>query len=277
MSTVNQSLYEFLQERTKEVTETWFKTLEEDDVDSVYSVKDADSIYKLMQQNEEYIKNLTRLFIAPTSEVHNQILSWVGDIGSDRAHLQTPLNQMFREFVRTRDIFLSYIDTFVEEASVEVSKEQHDEWKHQIVKTLDFTIQYFIKKIDTNTTVQLEAQKEMINELSSPVILLQNSSALLPLVGDIDTARAKSILENTLAQCAEKGVDHLYLDLSGVVIIDTMVANEIFQLISALSIIGVRTTLSGIRPEIAQTAVQLGLSFDQIRIKSTLAQALAEK
>ncbi|WYP27374.1 STAS domain-containing protein [Alkalihalobacillus sp. FSL W8-0930] len=277
MNTVNQSLYEFLQERTKEVTETWFKTLEEDDVDSVYSVKDADSIYKLMQQNEEYIKNLTRLFITPTSEVHNRILSWIGDIGSDRAHLQTPLNQMFREFVRTRDIFLSYIEKFVEKSSVEVTKEQHDEWKHQVVKTLDFTIQHFIKKIDTNTTVQLEAQKEMINELSSPVILLQNSSALLPLVGDIDTARAKSILENTLAQCAEKGVDHLYLDLSGVVIIDTMVANEIFQLISALSIIGVRTTLSGIRPEIAQTAVQLGLSFDQIRIKSTLAQALAEK
>lgn len=276
MSTVNQSLYDYLQEHTKEVTETWFKTLEEDDMDSVYSVKDADSIYKLMQQNSDYIKNLSRLFIVPASEVRQHILSWIGEIGSDRAHLQTPLNQMFREFVRTRDIFLSYIEKFVKESSVEVTKEQHEEWNYQVVKTLDFTIQHFIKKIDTNTTVQLEAQKEMINELSSPVILLQNSSALLPLVGDIDTARAKSILENTLAQCAEKGVDHLYLDLSGVVIIDTMVANEIFQLISALSIIGVRTTLSGIRPEIAQTAVQLGLSFDQIRIKSTLAQALAE-
>ncbi len=276
MSTVNQSLYEYLQNHTKEVTETWFKTLEEDDVDSVYSVKDADSIYKLMQQNSDYIKNLSRLFIAPASEVRQHILNWIGEIGSDRAHLQTPLNQMFREFVRTRDIFLSYIEKFVKESSVEITKEQHEEWNYQVVKTLDFTIQHFIKKIDTNTTVQLEAQKEMINELSSPVILLQNSSALLPLVGDIDTARAKSILENTLAQCAEKGVDHLYLDLSGVVIIDTMVANEIFQLISALSIIGVRTTLSGIRPEIAQTAVQLGLSFDQIRIKSTLAQALAE-
>ncbi|MEN0642539.1 STAS domain-containing protein [Alkalicoccobacillus gibsonii] len=276
MSTVNQSLYEYLQNHTKEVTETWFKTLEEDDVDSVYSVKDADSIYKLMQQNSDYIKNLSRLFIAPASEVRQHILSWIGEIGSDHAHLQTPLNQMFREFVRTRDIFLSYIEKFVKESSVEITKEQHEEWNYQVVKTLDFTIQHFIKKIDTNTTVQLEAQKEMINELSSPVILLQNSSALLPLVGDIDTARAKSILENTLAQCAEKGVDHLYLDLSGVVIIDTMVANEIFQLISALSIIGVRTTLSGIRPEIAQTAVQLGLSFDQIRIKSTLAQALAE-
>ncbi|MCM2677011.1 STAS domain-containing protein [Shouchella plakortidis] len=272
---INQSLYEFMEKESKNITEDWFKTLEEDDVDSVYSVKDSDAIHKLMQQNTAYLITLNLIFTKPISEVQERIYSWINEIGNDRAHLQTPLHQMFREFVRTRDIYLSYINKFVEENSTEASKELADEWRKQVIKTLDFTIHHFIKKIDTNTTVQLEAQKEMINELSSPVILLQNNSALLPLVGDIDTARAKSILENTLAQCAEKGVDHLFLDLSGVVIIDTMVANEIFQLISALSIIGVQTTLSGIRPEIAQTAVQLGLSFEQINIKSTLAQALA--
>ena len=275
MTMINQSLYEFMEKESKNITEDWFKTLEEDDVDSVYSVKDSDAIHKLMQQNTAYLITLNLIFTKPISEVQERIYSWINEIGNDRAHLQTPLNQMFREFVRTRDIYLSYINKFVEENSTEASKELADEWRKQVIKTLDFTIHHFIKKIDTNTTVQLEAQKEMINELSSPVILLQNNSALLPLVGDIDTARAKSILENTLAQCAEKGVDHLFLDLSGVVIIDTMVANEIFQLISALSIIGVQTTLSGIRPEIAQTAVQLGLSFEQINIKSTLAQALA--
>ncbi|WP_285804031.1 STAS domain-containing protein [Alkalicoccobacillus plakortidis] len=275
MTMINQSLYEFMEKESKNITEDWFKTLEEDDVDSVYSVKDSDAIHKLMQQNTAYLITLNLIFTKPISEVQERIYSWINEIGNDRAHLQTPLHQMFREFVRTRDIYLSYINKFVEENSTEASKELADEWRKQVIKTLDFTIHHFIKKIDTNTTVQLEAQKEMINELSSPVILLQNNSALLPLVGDIDTARAKSILENTLAQCAEKGVDHLFLDLSGVVIIDTMVANEIFQLISALSIIGVQTTLSGIRPEIAQTAVQLGLSFEQINIKSTLAQALA--
>ncbi|MCY7654318.1 RsbT co-antagonist protein RsbRB, partial [Bacillus safensis] len=63
----------------------------------------------------------------------------------------------------------------------------------------------------------------MIYELSSPVIVLKSQIALLPLVGDIDTARAKIILENTLNQCLQKGVQHLCIDLSGVVIIDTMV------------------------------------------------------
>ncbi|MDQ0208537.1 STAS domain-containing protein [Alkalicoccobacillus murimartini] len=275
MPKMNQSLYDFLESHAEEISEKWFKTLEEEDVDSVYSVKDEQATRKLIKQNNDFIHNLNNIFTESKGKVQENIFNWINLIGDDKAHLQTPLHQIFREFVRTRDIYLSYLNKFVEEDPTAIPKERADEWRTEIVKTLDFTIHNFIKKIDTNTTLQLEAQKEMINELSSPVILLQDNSALLPLVGDIDTARAKSILENTLSQCATKGVDHLYLDLSGVVIIDTMVANEIFQLISALSIIGVRTTLSGIRPEIAQTAVQLGLSFEKINIKSTLAQALA--
>lgn len=96
----------------------------------------------------------------------------------------------------------------------------------------------------------------------------------MPLVGDIDTARAKIILENTLNQCSQKGVQHLCIDLSGVVIIDTMVAHQIFDLVTSLRLIGVETTISGIRPEIAQTAVQLGLPFNEFRTASSLAHAL---
>ncbi|BBP89712.1 hypothetical protein BsIDN1_33300 [Bacillus safensis] len=97
----------------------------------------------------------------------------------------------------------------------------------------------------------------------------------MPLVGDIDTARAKIILENTLNQCSQKGVQqHLCIDLSGVVMIDTMVAHQIFDLVTSLRLIGVETTISGIRPEIAQTAVQLGLPFNEFRTASSLAHAL---
>ncbi|MDF4189845.1 RsbT co-antagonist RsbRB, partial [Ligilactobacillus salivarius] len=74
--------------------------------------------------------------------------------------------------------------------------------------------------------------------------------------------------------CAKRRVEHLLIDLSGVVVVDTMVAHQIFKLIEALNLIGVRSTLSGIRPEIAQTAVQLGIDFSNITIKTNLAQAL---
>ncbi|TSB44930.1 STAS domain-containing protein [Alkalicoccobacillus porphyridii] len=275
MPAANQLLHDYMNAKSFEITKEWYETIIEDDIDSVYAASDKESIDRLTKQNRDYIVIISYLFISEKEEVYNKVENWIDEIGSDMAHLQTPLHQIFREFMRTRDIYISYLEKFTQEHEDVLTYEELSDWKSKVVKTLDFTVQHFIKKIETNTTLQLEAQKEMINELSSPVILLQNNSALLPLVGDIDTARAKSIMENTLAQCALKGVDHLYLDLSGVVIIDTMVATEIFQLISALSIIGVQTTLSGIRPEIAQTAVQLGLSFENISIKSTLAQALA--
>lgn len=274
MTAVNKLIYEYMKDHTHLISQKWYETIVENDIDSVYTVKDKESIDRLTNQNQAYIVNLNYIFIFDRADVEARILKWVDEIGSDMGHLQTPLHQMFREFVRTRDLYIEQFEEWVHGNKSEISLEEADVWKKHIIKTLDFTIQHFIKKIETNTTLQLEAQKEMINELSSPVILLQNNTALLPLVGDIDTARAKSIMENTLAECSAKGVDHLYLDLSGVVIIDTMVATEIFQLISALSIIGVNTTLSGIRPEIAQTAVQLGLSFENIDVKSTLAQAL---
>ena len=83
------------------------------------------------------------------------------------------------------------------------------------------------------------------------------------------------ILENTLHQCSEKRITQLYIDLSGVAMIDTMVAQQLFTLIESLGMLGVKATLSGIRPEIAQTAVQLGLSFSNLSIRSSLAEAIA--
>jgi rsbT co-antagonist protein RsbR len=136
---------------------------------------------------------------------------------------------------------------------------------------------WFVEENQKYSEEKLIAQQEMINELSSPVIALNNHMGLLPLIGVIDTARAKLIVETTLEQCTEKDISHLLIDLSGVLIIDTMVAQQIFSLIETLGLIGVKSTLSGIRPEIALTATQLGLSFDQVSIKSNLAQALASK
>ncbi|MFP3340442.1 STAS domain-containing protein, partial [Micrococcus sp. SIMBA_131] len=74
-----------------------------------------------------------------------------------------------------------------------------------------------------------------------------------------------------------KRVDHLFIDLSGVYLVDTRVAQQIFQLITGLKLIGVTATLSGIRPEIAQTAVQLGIDFGEILITSNLAQAISSE
>ena len=133
---------------------------------------------------------------------------------------------------------------------------------------------WFVDEHTRYSQERIKSQQDLIMELSTPVISLNRQVALLPLVGNIDSDRSKVILEKTIEECSRKGVNYLLLDLSGVVVIDKIVAEELMQLINALKLIGVSTTLSGLRPEIAQSAVRLGLTFDKVSITSSLAESI---
>jgi rsbT co-antagonist protein RsbR len=83
-------------------------------------------------------------------------------------------------------------------------------------------------------------------------------------------------MDTALEKCMEFQVERLFIDLSGVPVIDTMVAHNLFQVINSLKLLGVEVTLSGMRPELAQTVVSLGISFDGISIAGSLHQELED-
>nr|WP_251030358.1 STAS domain-containing protein [Bacillus sp. ISL-35] len=111
-------------------------------------------------------------------------------------------------------------------------------------------------------------------ELSIPVIKISNQIGVLPIIGDIDTQRAQELMNKALMKSSELSLEHLIIDLSGVPIIDTMVADRIFKVVRALSLLGVNTILSGIRPEIAQTMVNLGVNVSDIPVTSSVHMAM---
>ncbi|PLR69218.1 MULTISPECIES: STAS domain-containing protein [Bacillaceae] len=271
----NQKFYNYLQQRAHHLTEEWYQTLDQSKTGGVYASNDPEVIQALKAQNQQFHQQFIQVFAEDEIDFLELFEEWVVKTAQDGEHLSTPIQFIIKEFMRTRSQYLNEVATFVSLHPDEYSQGLIDAWKDIIVRAHDQVIYKFVEETQKSSELQLRAQQEMIYELSSPVIRLQDDTALLPLVGDIDTARAKMILENTLNQCAEKGISHLYIDLSGVVMIDTMVAHQIFQLIDALNLIGIESTLSGIRPEIALTSMQLGLTFDKISIKSTLSQALA--
>jgi len=270
----NEQLYQFFINNALNLTEEWYENLDKSDSKGVYSSTDPEVIETVKQQNNAFHHYLAKVFIEEKSSFFQEFQKWISEIASDEEHLNTPIHYIIREFIRTRKQYFELVKKFAAEYSSD--EERVNQWNQLIVEIFDIIILRYTEEYHHYSRRQLSAQQEMINELSSPVILLSKNSALLPLVGDIDTARAASILENTIKQCAEKKVSQLFIDLSGVVIIDTMVAHQIFQLINGLSLIGVHTTLSGIRPEIAATAIQLGLSFEKISISSTLSKAIAQ-
>ncbi|WP_175991365.1 STAS domain-containing protein [Bacillus sp. Marseille-Q1617] len=122
----------------------------------------------------------------------------------------------------------------------------------------------------------LDRAKSAFLELSVPVVPLITGVAVLPLIGNIDTQRARLIMEEALLQANKLKLTKLFIDLSGVAIVDTMVADRIFMVISALKLLGVKTILTGIRPEIAQTITQIGINFNQVEIRANLQQAIEE-
>ncbi|WP_406621789.1 STAS domain-containing protein [Bacillus atrophaeus] len=115
-----------------------------------------------------------------------------------------------------------------------------------------------------------------LEELSVTVVPVAETIAVIPLVGAIDTHRAKLIMDISLNEGARLKLRHIILDVSGVPLIDTMVADQIFHIVNALRLTGIKAMITGIHPEIAQTIVSLGLDFGDIKTRATLQQALKE-
>ncbi|MBN8193435.1 STAS domain-containing protein [Bacillus sp. NTK074B] len=123
---------------------------------------------------------------------------------------------------------------------------------------------------------RINAAEATALELSIPVIKITNQIGILPLIGDIDTERAQELMDKALSRGNELSLECLVIDLSGVPIIDTMVADRIFKVVEALSLIGIKAILSGIRPEIAQTMTHLGIDSSNITVTSSLHMAMKE-
>ena len=118
-------------------------------------------------------------------------------------------------------------------------------------------------------------QTDEITEISTPVIRVWDGILALPIIGTLDSARTQVVMENLLQEIVETGSSIAILDISGVPAVDSLVAQHLIKTVSATRLMGAECIISGIRPEIAQTVVHLGIDLSNIITKSSLASALA--
>lgn len=117
-------------------------------------------------------------------------------------------------------------------------------------------------------------QKIALQELAAPLIPVFDRISVMPLVGTIDTERARQIMENLLQGVVKHRAEVVLIDITGVPVVDTMVAHHIIQAAEAVRLVGAKCLLVGIRPEIAQTIVNLGINLDQIITKNSLKKGI---
>lgn len=117
-------------------------------------------------------------------------------------------------------------------------------------------------------------QTDEITEISTPVIQVWDGILALPIIGTLDSSRTQVVMENLLQEIVTTGSTIAILDISGVPAVDSLVAQHLIKTVAATRLMGAECIISGIRPEIAQTVVHLGIDLSNIVTKATLAHAL---
>ena len=126
----------------------------------------------------------------------------------------------------------------------------------------------------TREDVISRQQQEML-ELSTPVVRLWENILALPLIGTLDSARTQVVMQNLLEAIVVTRSDYAIIDITGVPVVDTLVAQHLLKTVAAARLMGADCMISGIRPQIAQTIIHLGVDLSEVTTKATLSDSFA--
>lgn len=265
------ALHDFLREHADSMTAEWLhsRTYEPN---SVYSSDAPVHMTKeLKEQNKLFIMTLVNLLEDP---LNDRLSSWAQEIATERAMSETPLYRTIHQFTRFRLIFWEYVEKYISIHKDGITSADILYWSKSIHSAFDHAIELFTRYYYQVSDARIEAQKTIIYKLTTPIIPISDEIGILPIVGDIDTHRAQLISETAIKKAEELKLNYIVVDISGVLLIDTMVAGQLFKMIQMLKLLGIDVTMTGIRPEIAQTATQLGIDFGNLATFGQLKHAL---
>lgn len=255
----NQKVYQFIIDQHDELLDTWTAKLKEVGNQEDYQLtnhicenicKDYIDILLLSTKNDE-----------ATEEQISELALRAVQLGLSLKLLSATLSEFWKLLYETMvdlnmadqdraDLILE-IDSFFNPINTEILNQYSISWEK---------------------TVTL--QKIALQELSAPLIPVFEHVTVMPLVGTIDTERAKHIMENLLNGVVKHRSQVVLIDITGVPVVDTMVAHHIIQASEAVRLVGAKCLLVGIRPEIAQTIVNLGIDLSQVITKNTLQKGI---
>lgn len=144
-----------------------------------------------------------------------------------------------------------------------------------VSQLLDALGLYTITAFQKTREAVIQRQQEEMLELSTPVVKLWDGVLALPMIGTLDSQRTQVVMESLLQRIVETSAEIAIIDITGVPTVDTLVAQHLLKTVTAIRLMGADAIISGVRPQIAQTIVHLGLDLQGIVTKANLADALA--
>lgn len=145
----------------------------------------------------------------------------------------------------------------------------------EISQLLDALGMHTIRTFQKSREAVIKRQQEELLELSTPVVKLWDGVLALPMIGTLDSQRTQVVMESLLQRIVDTGSEIAIIDITGVPTVDTLVAQHLLKTVTAIRLMGADCIISGVRPQIAQTIVHLGLDLQGVVTKANLADALA--
>lgn len=144
-----------------------------------------------------------------------------------------------------------------------------------VMELIDGLGMYTIRTFQKSREEVISRQQEELLELSTPVVKLWDGVLALPMIGTLDSRRTQVVMESLLQRIVDTGSEIAIIDITGVPTVDTLVAQHLLKTVTAIRLMGADCIISGVRPQIAQTIVHLGLDLQGIVTKANLSDALA--
>ncbi|WP_053217407.1 RsbT co-antagonist protein RsbRA [Virgibacillus senegalensis] len=218
--------------------------------------------------SEELFESTNREFVNVIfSSVEKQgITTELEDFSERLVNLGWPLSYLTDGLQSFRRVTINFILSEQDQVGTEYFSEvlqAVDDWVDPIINKL-------VNEYSGSWEHIVSLQRVALQELSAPLIPVMENITVMPLIGTIDTERAKLIMENLLDGVIKHNAEVVLIDITGVPVVDTMVAHHIIQAAEAVRLIGSTCILVGIRPEIAQTIVNLGIDLGKFPTKSSL-------
>lgn len=191
-------------------------------------------------------------------------------VGEAHARIGLPLNTYFAGMNHFLELFSGFLD------EREIDMAARLDIQESLAKLLHLDTAIVVDTYNHLVEEALTAQAKSLLEMSTPVTQIWSGILLLPIVGIIDSKRARDIMNATLDKIGETQARIFILDISGVGVVDTAVANHLIKITRATRLMGCDCTISGVSPSIAQTIVDLGIDVGRIKTTSTMKDALAD-
>ncbi|MFY2253357.1 anti-anti-sigma factor (plasmid) [Priestia aryabhattai] len=273
MDKMTQELHDFLLQHVNEMAQEWLDSREIEE-NSVYTADASPEVTEyLREQNHYFIRTIVKVL---KDGSFKNLSGWAQEIATKRARLGNPLYLSIRHFKKFRALFLNKVEVFISLHQSSITQQDIILWNRTLNEAFDRMIELFTMYYGQVAEAQVYAQKKLISELSTPIISISDTVGVLPIIGQIDDYKSNDFAGKIMMQAKDLELSCLIIDLSGVPSIDTMMTNELFQVVNMLELLGIDTTITGIRPEIALTAVQLGIDFSKIRTYGKLKDAVSD-